>query len=349
MKTAWLAAALFIVAASWPAAQAPVPSPALDGVIAALRENQLVAISDPHGSAVMRDFLRRLIADARFASLVDDIVVEIGNARYQSLVDDYVTGKPVDEAALAEVWLNTTVANQISADIEWFRAVRRINRDRADRPMRILLGDPPIDWTKVRTREDHFTWLAQRDSFPAALVQTEVISRERRALIVYGHLHFQRRQMASNLVMDDWRMQTIVSLIERAGPTRVFTIWNLGDELTGAFPDAKAWPRPAFAAVKGTTLGGLDIAALYPKVPRAQIIDGAIKPLAREAWAPLAVEQQLDAVIHFGERADDTHVTPSKDVCTRPGFLAERLRRIALTGIPRFEAEAIEKLCAAPK
>ena len=177
----------------------------------------------------MQTFIRQLIADPRFADLVDDIVVEVGNARYQPLVDDYVNGKAIDESALAEAWLNTTVANQISADVEWFRLVRQINRTRpAGRRMRILLGDPPIDWTKVQTREDHFKWLAQRDSFPAALVQTEVIAKERRALIVYGHLHFQRRQMSSNFFMDDWRAQTIVSLLERAGPTRVFTVWTLG-------------------------------------------------------------------------------------------------------------------------
>ena len=67
----------------------------------------------------MRDFLRRLVADPRFADTVNDVVLEIGNARYQSLVDDYVNSA-VDEDALAEAWLNTTVANQISADVELF-------------------------------------------------------------------------------------------------------------------------------------------------------------------------------------------------------------------------------------
>jgi hypothetical protein len=328
----------------------PVPAPALDGVINALRANQLVAISDPHGSATMQAFIRQLIADPRFAGLVDDLVLEIGNARYQPLVDDYVTGKAIEESELAEAWLNTTVANQISADVEWFRLVRQINRTRpAARPMRILLGDPPIDWTKVQTREDHFKWLAQRDSFPAALIQTEVIAKERRALIVYGHLHYQRRQMATNFFMDDWRTQTIVSLIERAGPARVFTVWTLEDQLTGAFPEAKSWPRPAFAAVRGTSLGRLDIARLFPNRPRMQVVDGAMKPLAADAWLPLPVEQQLDAVIYFGTSAEDVPIQRSNEPCSRPGFLEERLRRIiTLTGIPRFEAEAIQKLCATP-
>ena len=348
MKLLWLAVAATLLAGQ-PAPPPPAPIAALDGVLGALRSHQLVAISDPHGSAAMQTLIRALIADPRFAELVDDIVLEVGNARYQPLVDDYVNGRTSDESALAEAWMNTTVANQISADVEWFRLVRRINAQRpAERRLRILLGDPPIDWSQVKSREDHFKWLGQRDSFPAALIQTEVLAKQRRALIVYGHLHFQRRQMSTNFFMDDWRTQTMVSLIERAGPTRVFTIWNLADELTGAFPAAASWPRPAFAAVRGTSLGSLDIARLYPNRPRMQVVDGALKPLAADAWAPLPIDQQLDAVIYFGASADDVRIERSKEPCARPGFLKERLHRIlTLTGIPRFEAEAIEKLCAA--
>ena len=79
-----------------------------------------------------------------------------------------------------------------------------------------------------------------------------------------------------------------------------------------------------------------------------QVVDGAMKPLAADQWAALPIEQQLDAVIYFGTSAEDVRIQSSNEVCSRPGFLKERLRRIALVGIPRFEAEAIEKLCATP-
>ena len=351
MKLVWIASlALALSQATSSPLPAATPIPALEGVIGSLRAHQIVALSDPHGSATAQAFIRQLIGDPRFADLVDDIVLEVGNARYQSLVDDYVNGGAIDESALAEAWLNTTVANQISADVEWFRLVRQINRRRpAGRRMRILLGDPPIDWTTTNTRDDHFKWLAQRDSYPAALIQTEVIAKNRRALVVYGHFHYQRFNMASNLAMDDWRMQTIVSLVERAGPTRIFTVWTLSDELTDAIPETASWPRPAFAAVRGTPLGRLDIARLYPKRPRMQFGDGKPIPVPIEAWAPLPVERQLDAVIYLAPSSEDRRIQISNQVCARPGFLKERLRRISVTGIPRFEAEAIEKLCSQPR
>jgi hypothetical protein len=324
---------------------APMPEPALDAVITALATHQLVAISDPHGHAGMRDFLRQLVSDRRFADAVNDVVLEIGSARYQSVVDEYVNGENVGEYALAEAWLNTTVANQISADSELFRLARNLNAGRsAARRLRLLMGDPPIDWSTVKTREDHFAWLAQRDSFPAALVQTEVIAKRRKALIVYGHGHFQRRNVGSNFEMDDWRAQTIVSLIERAGPARVFTIWRLEAGLLDSFPESRSWPVPAVAAVAGTSLGALDAGDLMGPRPRIGVVNGKVQPLPKERYAKLPIEQQLDAVLFLGPN-DRQPIAPSAEVCKRPGFVEERLRRIALTGIPPFEAENIRKLC----
>jgi hypothetical protein len=49
--------------------------------------------------------------------------------------------------------------------------------------------------------------------------------------------------------------------------------------------------------------------------------------------------------LYLGESTQT--IAPSAEPCQRPGFLEERLRRIALVGIPRFEAEAIQKLCGA--
>lgn len=328
-------------------AKPTVAEPGIDGVINALRTHQLVAITDPHGSAPMRDFLRQVFSDPRFPDATDDIVLEIGNARYQSLVDDYVNGAAVDEGALSQAWQNTTVPNQISADLEWFRIVRRINSTRPPaRHLRILLGDPPIDWAAVRTRDDHSRWLAQRDSFPAALIQTEVIAKGRKALIVYGHLHFQRRNVATNFEMGDWRTETIVSLIERAGPTRVFTIWSLDQPLLAVLPQASEWPKPALASTAGTTLGAIDVGRLTTFPPRARIVNGRIEPLPKEQYATLPIEQQLDAVLYLGA-PPGAPIAPSSEPCKQPGFLEERLRRIAVTGIPKFEAEAIQKLCGA--
>jgi hypothetical protein len=316
-------------------------------IIEAFQTYDLVAISDAHGNEQMQVFLRTLVRDPRFADAVNDIVVEAGNARYQDLMDRYTRGERISLDAIRPAWQNTTVPNQMWADEALFETIRTVNASRPrERQLRVLLGDPPIDWATVRTREDHFQWLAMRDSYPAALVHVEVLAKRRKALIVYGHLHFQRRQIMSNFDMSDWRMQTIVSLIERASPARVFTIWRLDDELAAVIPDIESWRVPSLATTRGTTLGATDVAQLSPARTRMTPRGNTMVPVPREQWASLPIEKQLDAVLYLGPKVRMTEVVVPARACTEAGFVEERLRRITLTGIPSFEADRVRTVCA---
>jgi hypothetical protein len=60
-----------------------------------------------------------------------------------------------------------------------------------ERRLRILLGDPPIDWDPVKAKGDPGKWVALRDTFPAELIEREVLAKHRRALVVFGNMHFQ--------------------------------------------------------------------------------------------------------------------------------------------------------------
>jgi hypothetical protein len=324
-----------------------VPVDPIPAILDAFRSHDVVALGDAHGTVQAQAFLKALVRDPRFAATVNDIVVEFGNARYQSLVDRFVTGVDVSPDSLREVWRNTTVANELPVDEDFIRTVRAVNAALpAARRVRVLLGDPPIDWTAVRDRADHFRWFAMRDSYPAALIQTEVLAKGRRALLVYGQLHFQRLNVMSNLDMQDWRMQTIVSLIERATPTRVFTVWNADDGLAAVQPDVASWSAPSFAIVRGTTLGAADATVFVPVRARFTFRGDTPVEVPRDQWRSLRAEDELDAVLYLGPRSTLTQMPLDASICASPRYVAERLRRIAVTGIPRDEAERVKQLCA---
>src|SRR5688572_9851736 len=340
------------VSAQTPAPKPAVPVDPIPAILDAFRSHEIVALGDAHGTAQAQEFLRRLVRDPRFVATVDDIIVEFGNARYQGIVDRFVTGADVPLDSLRQVWRNTTVANEIPVDEELFTTVRAINAtQRAGRQLRILLGDPPIDWAEVRNRADHFRWLAMRDSYAAALIQVEVLARGRRALLVYGQLHFQRLNVMSNLEMNDWRMQTIVSLLERATPTRVFTVWNADDGLAAVQPDVASWRAPSLAVLRGTTLGAADATVFVPTPARFTFRGDTRVEVPRDQWRSLRAEEQLDAVLYLGPRSALRQVPLSAAICSDRRFVEERLRRIELTGIPPAEADRVKQLCAggAPK
>ena len=335
------------VSAQQRALKPAAPVEPIPAILDAFRSHDVVALGDAHGTVQAQAFLKALVRDPRFAATVNDIVVEFGNARYQNLVDRFVTGGTVPTDSLRQVWRNTTVPNELPVDEELFRTVRAVNAILpAARKLRVLLGDPPIDWTAVRDHADHYRWFAMRDSYPAAMLQTEVLAKGRRALLVYGQLHFQRLNVMSNLDMQDWRMQTIVSLIERATPTRVFTIWNTDDGLAAVQPDVASWPAPSFATLRGTTLGAADATVFVPVPARFTFRGDTQVDVPRDQWRSLRAEDELDAVLYLGPRSALTQMPLDAGICADPRYIEERLRRITLTRIPRDEAERVEQLCS---
>jgi len=332
------------------ASQVPKPATRLDAIPAildAFKTYQLVGFPGGHtdGNETMA-LLRSLIRDPRFPATANDIVVEFGSSRYQDLMDRYVRGDDVPDAAITRVWLNAVQAG-LALDnpntAAFFRTVREVNATLAPaRRIRVLLGDPPIDWDNVRDKSDLRKWVVQRDSYPADLVKREVLARKRRALVVYANGHLLRAEMLTNYDMSDWQAQTIVSLLERGGAP-VFVI-RAGGDLSKWQPEIASWPPMSLAIVKGTVLGAVDFSEFEEGDTRYRIrgIDDFV-PIPREQWAKRRLEDQVDAILYIG--ATHTNAPLSPALCDDPDYVKMRLARIALAGLPPREAEVVKQLC----
>ncbi len=229
---------------------------------------------------------------------------------------------------------------------EVFRAVRAVNASLPrERQLRVLLGDPPIDWATIRGRDDHFKWIEMRDAYPAALIQLEVIAKQRRALLVYGLGHFQRKNVVANFDMDTWQAQTIVSLLERSGPVDVFTVWS-SRNLAELQPDAASWRTPSLAAIRGTALGAVDAAKYFGWGGRFAVRGGKMVQVPKEEWRSLPAEEQFDAVLYLGPPSKMTESQWSPALCADAAYMEMRLKRIAVSGIPQAEADRLKTYCA---
>lgn len=327
-----------------------MPVEPITAILEAFKTYSLVAMSDAHGSEQNHEFRLALIRDPRFANVVNDIILELGNALYQDVADRYVRGEEVPYTEIRQIWENTIVqtgGNNYLMIEELFRVVREVNRKRAaSGRLRILLGDPPIDWTRVRTREDWSKFLELRDSYPAALIQLEVIAKQRRGLVMYGHLHFQRKNIFSNFVMNSWQAQTLVSLIETATAAKVFTIWQL--DLKDVPVETSTWPAPSLVTVRGTEIGKTDVAVFRVPSSRFAIQEGKMVPIPKEQWRSLRAEDQFDAILYLGPAAT-MRTKPSHEIppalCSEPGFLTRQLQRMALSAPPP-ELDNLKLHCA---
>jgi uncharacterized protein (TIGR03435 family) len=321
-----------------------IPVDAVEGILDAFRTHQVVAMSDPHGNQQQYDVLMTLVQQPRFFQTVDDIVIEGANARYQDLVDRFIAGGKVTVEELRPLWQESTQVQLVLDSpiyTELLPAIRAVNAKLPQPKLRVLLGDPPIDWAAVKTPADHRQWIEQREVFPAGLIRREVLARKRRALVVFGQMHFQRQNAVANFTSEG-PAATIVSLLEEPGDTRVFVVWTLASDRRPA--EVSGWRYPNLAVVRGTVLGAAPVAY---EGPRYAIRDGkpdVARPLPREEWRSMRAEEQYDAVLYLGPSI--TRLQASKALCADAAYLQRRRERLLLVQAGPMIEKDVQAACA---
>ncbi len=182
----------------------------MDAVVEAFGDHAVVAIGEIHGSRAIHVFLQELLGDPRLVGVMNDVAVEFGSARHQATIDRYVLGGDVPEAELELVWTETTQSSGVwNSPVyrEFFERIRGLNADRrATDRIRVLLGDPPIDWDAITDTNDcaeddpHCLdhWLFQRDDHFAEVVREASLAQGRRVLVIAGAGHVRRHPGAES-------------------------------------------------------------------------------------------------------------------------------------------------------
>lgn len=295
-------------------------------ILDAFRSHRVVALGEgSHGNLPGHALRLALIRDQRFAGTVNDIVVEFGNSLYQDVMDEFVSGAVVPPERLRSVWQNTTqpfATFDVPIYEEFFRAVRAVNAALPQqRRLRVILGEPPIDWDDIRTQDEAYSWLAGRDSHPAESIRREVIAKGRRALVIYGTYHLLRKRPKEK----PWR--TIVNWLEDAtAPVTVFTVATSTYTDPGALqPSISGWRKPSLTLLQGNVLGSADFSAFFP--------------MEKEPWS-IRMEEQFDALLYVGRPSEISHATLGPELCADPAYRKMRTQRLALTG---FGGDPCEK------
>jgi hypothetical protein len=293
-----------------------VPRDAIGAIIDAFSRHAVVALGEgPHGNEQGHAFRLSLIRDPRFAATVHDILVEFGSGRYQHVMDRFVSGGLVSDNELRPVWRDTTAPGPVwdrAIYEEFFRAVRSVNMSLpAERRLRVLLGDAPIQWEKVTRREDVRAWGMRKDSYAGMLIKREVLAKQRRALIIYGDGHLQGRGFPA---------ASLINVVERApAATKMFAISSSFYDLSRIQADVGSWPVPSVARIRGTVIGARPYAQFYPMPPG-------------EGWNVVRLEDQFDAVLYLGNGRPITAPLPPA-LCADDTYITMRLNRMALDDV----------------
>jgi hypothetical protein len=310
-------------------ARVPQPEPATAAILAAFDSFRIVALGDAHGTKDLNDFTLALVRDSRFTNAANDIVVECLNSRLQPLLDRYVAGEDIPLVQVRALWRDQTHPPCSVDDFhqELIELVRRINQGRtASRQLRILAGEPPLDWPST-SPELHRAFLAQRDAHAATVVETEVLARNRKALVLYGlgHLFHGMKQMA-------------VGRYEVIYPGVTFVIAPYLGALDGTRCGAPA-------SISGTSLDALVASWPAPTLARTRgtLLDAFTASQFARTFAAFGVsDEPIDACLYLGPPRLLLRAPPSTHAFLDSAFVRELRRRATVMAGGSFHDDRIE-------
>jgi len=240
-----------------PTGSEPVPEAAIPAILAAFDKYEVVAMPEDHGLKDLDDFIFALIRNPAFPDKVNDVVVECGNSLYQPLLDRYIAGEDIPLTEAHKVWRIPPLCSGWGSGFfeQLYPLLRAINQKLPpQKRLRVLTGGLPIDPEKVKSFEDILK-LGPRDAHIASIMEKEVLSKHRKALMLFGTFHlFHMNEIRASAV----------SMYEKDYSNVTFVI----SELVAADAQASAafanWPNPSIARAKGTWVGALDLGHFLP-------------------------------------------------------------------------------------
>lgn len=308
--------------------------PAVNAILSAFDKYEIVALPAAHGQKDLDDFLLDLIRDPRILKKVNDIAVECGNSLYQPILDRYMAGEDVPFTEVRKVWRNTT---QPSCGVDGFYEtflplVRAVNRSLpAEQRVRVLACDPPIDWDRIKTSQDFRTAIVQlsRDASISSVIEKEVLSKHRKALMLMGTFHVLHLHGAPAGFQKDYPNSTFV----------IAELGEFGTKLSSLSQNPfAAWPDPSVAIVKGTWLGALDLTHFYPPPDFVDQDCNYHHAFPKLLQGP--VENLADAFLYLGPQDLRLWEKIPADIVLDADYMTEWRRRQSLPGSPGRGSDA---------
>jgi len=237
------------------AAQLPVsvPRDAATAILDAFAHYDVVGMNAAHSDKTQDEFILALIRQPRFATTVDDIVVECGNRRFQPTLDRFIAGEDVPLESVRPVWRETTVLMcGLSGFCEsLFATVRDVNRSlQSNRKPRVLAGEPPVDWSAGGNPHG-----ADRDASISDVMVGEVLSKHRKALMLFGVGHLIHG-FNSAVARYESRYAGKTFVIDTHHGFAAFFDLERGHQLEARMRD---WPVPSLIRLTGSWLADLDL------------------------------------------------------------------------------------------
>ena len=328
---------------------AAVPAPevkaAIDGVLGLFQQRPVVVLCDDHGLAEEEVFYSSLVRDPRFAATVGNVVVEFGGEAYQGTIDRYVAGEDVPIEELRHVWTETpgwVPGPTRIGYINFFANVRAANLQLApERRIKVWLGEPKIDWSKISSFEELKPYLGQRDDNYFRIIRDQILQKHKKTLLIIGTGHiFGTAPLRKKF--DQAYPNTLATVVPFTG--------YIEDDCNAKFVQrAKIWPVPATVGpVAGTWLKAVlqspncsfldaETIAQIKATPTDKLPPNSSS--AAElllAYSSAVSGEEADALLYLGPPDILTESAVDPAIYLDPSYFKEEDRRLSCCTTPRL-------------
>ena len=241
------------------------------------------------------DLLNKLVVAA--IPLIPKSIVRVFAGRY-------IAGETVPPAELKKVLQDTTQLLVWDSPVysSFFQFVRELNQKRpASQRIRVLLGDPPVEYEKVQSQADFRRF--NRDSHFADVVTREVVARGQKALLISGGAHLWN-DLDPQLPIEK---QSAGEILRHRYPGKLFFFWSTKLPL----PDAKGTGPYALIA-KGSHLETTSFAGFCPRLMQRRVVNGEEKWVRLDEldWPPFI--KIAEGLVSYGPA--ETFVAPNPEI-----------------------------------
>ncbi len=212
-------------------------------------------------------FFQKMFDNKKIQETIDVVIVEFANVDYQSILDKYIFGEDVSIKELRKIWRESTQCiGRFGEALIYFELLKKIRDVNAllpkNKKIRVLGGDPSIDWQLIKTQEDYFKIIANRDTLPAELAIDYGINQSKKVLLIYSEFHFVK--INDNRIHPEHQSITTIVNNKHSGAMNVIAVLDPSNFQIEAI--TKNLPLYSIIDLKTSELGNLPAEKYFKEI-----------------------------------------------------------------------------------
>jgi hypothetical protein len=250
-----------------------------DYIIDAYKNCNIIGIGEgDHHLENSHHFFQRIFDNKKIQETVDIVIVEFANAKQQDILDKYIFGEEIDLNELRKIWRESTQSinrfGEATIYFELLLKIRNVNFTlSSNKKIRVLGGDPPIDWTLINSLEDYLKINITRELFAADLAIEYGIKRSKKVLMIYAEYHLtkisdkSRKNMLTEINDKSIKdLPTITNYVNTKYPDTMQIIAVLNPKELQLSEKTKNWPLYSIVDLKEEEFGNLPAVNYFTQI-----------------------------------------------------------------------------------